>query len=417
MKQRTMKDGSSPVFVSEPFQTQPRIELKTDFPTYGLQTQSNFKLLCTYYRIFEYQRSQGKKRPVCFMSNSNLMSSRWANMSHVTFTKSKRKLLELGLIEVKTEDTWRSGKISFVWPTDAGWSKYLKIKSDRVKYREPEEDLSQKKPKYRFTSEDEENAKIWFKALRKFWKGYPGKLAIIGDWQAKREIRSNSVRKAREELGITAEKFRQILITLLQSNQAKFFLENVLGSESINKKWKNEKTVARNMLDKFESIQREQEEAKKLELTRDDLPTYEVQDKPGTYEENVDITNIWQSMWDIIGSHLRSNFRREDERERYREDLLDLCEAIADRLYFRPGRISLKNTKLREDLWNDEMPNHAAYFYFLLDRYSNWQGFFSKQMLWQNWMEFWRRVWKLDHGEPTPLDLQQFLVHQITEGD
>lgn len=399
------------LFVAQPFEVHPKNGFQMDSATYGLQTQSCLQLFKTYYKIFDYWHGQGQKRPVCFMANEELMSKKWANTSHVTFTKNKKKLLQLGLIEVKTEDTWKCGKISFVFPTDDGWIKYFQIKKDLQK-RQPQEQV-EKKTSLSYSEEDLENAKIWFKALRKFWAGQYGKLRVVGDWKEKYELRADCARRARLKLQMNAFQFRKILETILASKHSEFFLKNVLGPNSFMKKWRNERTVAENLLDTYENICKEKEIEKDTTLSPDDIPLYENPDKTGAYEEDETINRVWDSMWDIIGDRLRNKFRSKKERDEYRNSLIDLCEEIVKHLHLRPGRISLTDYKLRKELWEDELPDEASYFYFLLDCYKKWSGFFSLQMLWNKWMDFWTKVWKLDHGSLMEQDLQQFRITKI----
>lgn len=382
--------------------------------SFGLGNQSTIRLFLTYYRILEYHKKSGDRHPVCFMSNEELMSKEWANISKNTFYKAKQKLVSLALIDVRTVDTFQSGKISNVYSTDAGWAKLYEIRS-KIKKNEQKEPVEpvEKKEHFSYTDEDVENAKFWFKSLRKFWRDYPGKLTQIGDWKEKWQPRANGMRKAREKADMTPEGFRKILETIVKSDEAGFFFKTVIAPDAFCKKWKNGLTVAETMVDRCDDIWKKQEEQEQLQLSKEDVPVYP--DKNGNDVEDVNVTNVWDSMWDVIGNHLSRKFKSKEQVNNYWDALIVLCEQIADRLHFRPGRIVLRDQHLSGSLRQDEMPNEASYFYFLLDKYSGWNGHFTPEMIWSPWFQFWKKIWKLDHGDPTDADMEQFIVEQFTE--
>lgn len=374
--------------------------------TYGLGTQSCIRLFTTYYRIFEYHREKGDANLVCYMDNENLSSQDWANMSISSITKNKKKLLEMKLIEVDVRDTYRSGKISYVYPTEEGWAKYHKIKADRLK---KQVEKIKKAPVLEYNDQDMENAKFWYKSLRRYWKDSAGKLKQIGAWEVQKEIRANAARVAREKMEITAEDFLDILKRISTCNDAEFYFKNILGPKTFNKKWKNGLTAAESMRCHVEEMDKKEKEQKNLTISRNDVPVF--LDENNVKKENTEVSKVWNAMWDIIGEKLRKKFKTEYDSNKYLQALYAICDNLEDivhNLDVQPGQIYLKDSGLRQDFANDNEPSYSSYFYYLLDKYTGWNGFFSIQMLLEPWMAFWRKVWKINHGEPTEQDMEQF---------
>lgn len=383
-----------------------RQDLQIPDITYGLGTQSCMRLFKTYYKIFEFRKNDGEKHPVCCMANEDLMSDQWANMSRKTFYKCKEKLMHSRLIECIAQDTYQRGKIAFVYPTEEGWAKYHKIKADRLK---KQVEKIKKAPVLEYTEQDMENAKFWYKCLRRFWKDSAGKLKQIGAWEVQKEVRANAARKAREMMDISAQDFLDILEQIANCKDAEFYFKNVLGPKTFNKKWKNGLTAAESMRTHCEEIAKEKSIQANLTISRNDVPVF--LDASENKQENPEVSKVWNAMWDIIGEKLRTKFKTEYDSNKYLQALYAVCDNLEDIVHsldVQPGQIYLKDSGLRQDLANDNEPSYSSYFYYLLDKYRAWEGFFSIQMLLEPWMAFWRKVWKINHGEPTEQDMEQF---------
>lgn len=348
-----------------------------------------------------------------FLETENLEKE--VGLSEWMLKNFKKDLENKGLIKRAYKHIWNGvgwkGSQAYIKITEKGLALYWKIVGASKSKKNPVAPV-EKKEHFSYTDEDVENAKFWFKSLRKFWRDYPGKLTQIGDWKEKWQPRANGMRKAREKVNMTPEGFRKILETIVKSDEVGFFFKTVIAPDAFCKKWKSGLTVAETMVDRCDEIWRKQEKQEQLQLSKEDVPVYP--DKDGNDVEDVNVTNVWDSMWDVIGNHLSKKFKSKEQVDSYWDALIVLCEQIADRLHFRPGRIVLRDQHLSSSLRQDEMPNEASYFYFLLDKYRDWNGNFSIKMLWKYWMDFWNRILRLDRGVVTYEDMRQFEVEQYT---
>ena len=302
---------------------------------------------------------------------------------------------------MRIDDQW-CGSRTHIQITEKGLVLYWKIKSS-MNGNQPVK--PKKAPVLKYTNKDMENAKFWFRNLRKYWRESPGKLKQIGAWEKQKEARANAARIAREKLGITAEEFETILRQICECNDAEFYFKNILGPNTFNKKWKNGLTAAESMRTHCEELNKKKQNQDKLTISRQDVPVYE------NGEENEDVSKYWDAMWDTIGNRLRTKFKNEADCNDYLDTLYAVCDNLEDivsNTSVQPGQINLKDSGLRRDLAASDEPDHTSYFFWLLDKYSGWNGLFSRQMLIEPWMEFWRRVWKINHGEPTEQDMEQF---------
>lgn len=326
--------------------------------------------------------------------------SKWI-LNQFKIDLEKRELIKRARRHLRIDDQW-CGSRTHIQITEKGLALYWKIKSS-MNGNQPVK--PKKASVLKYTDQDMENAKFWFRNLRKYWRESPGKLKQIGAWEKQKETRANAARIAREKLEITAEEFEAILRQICECNDAEFYFKNILGPNTFNKKWKNGLTAAESMRTHCEELNKEKQNQDKLTISRQDVPVYE------NGEENEEVSRYWDAMWDTIGNRLRTKFKNETDCNDYLDTLYTVCdnlEDIASNTSVQPGQINLKDSCLRRDLAASNEPDHTSYFFWLLDKYSGWPGLFSRQMLIEPWMEFWRRVWKINHGEPTEQDMEQF---------
>lgn len=329
--------------------------------------------------------------------------SKWI-LNQFKIDLEKRELIKRARRHLRIDDQW-CGSRTHIQITEKGLALYWKIKSS-MNGNQPVK--PKKAPVLKYTDQDMENAKFWFRNLRKYWRESPGKLKQIGAWEKQKEARANAARIAREKLGITAEEFEAILRQICECNDAEFYFKNILGPNTFNKKWKNGLTAAESMRTHCEELNKEKQNQDKLTISRQDVPVYE------NGEENEDVSKYWDAMWDTIGNRLRTKFKNEADCNDYLDTLYAVCDNLEDivsNTSVQPGQINLKDSGLRRDLAASDEPDHTSYFFWLLDKYSGWNGLFSRQMLIEPWMEFWRRVWKINHGEPTEQDMEQFKLN------
>lgn len=329
--------------------------------------------------------------------------SKWI-LNQFKIDLEKRELIKRTRRHLRIDDQW-CGSRTHIQITEKGLVLYWKIKSS-MNGNQPVK--PKKTPVLKYTDQDMENAKFWFRNLRKYWRESPGKLKQIGAWEKQKEARANAARIAREKLEITAEEFEAILRQICECNDAEFYFKNILGPNTFNKKWKNGLTAAESMRTHCEELNKEKQNQDKLTISRQDVPVYE------NGEENEEISRYWDAMWDTIGNRLRTKFKNETDCNDYLDTLYAVCDNLEDivsNISVQPGQINLKDSGLRRDLAASDEPDHTSYFFWLLDKYSSWPGLFSRQMLIEPWMEFWRRVWKINHGEPTEQDMEQFKLN------
>ena len=360
-------------------------DIQTDSPTFGLSKKSVVSLFLAYYRKFEYD-TKNNRLPECRIDNKELMSERWANISRCTFISAKKKLVELELIKTRAEDTWRQGKIAIVNPTEKGWALYHKIKAEFSKKKQKdEEETPKKQPILNYTDKDMENARFWFKCLRRYWQGSPGKLKQIGAWERQKEIRANAARKAREKLQITAEEFGNILERISTCSDADFYFKTVLGPDKFNHKWANG-TPAEQMREKVEELDKMQEKRNELTITEDDIPENCTQ-----AEEE-----FWNIMWDVIGERLIRNFAKKGQEkfDEYYDCLANICTELSElEVYERNiAKMKFRSKDVKKKFEADMDKHKSAYFYFLLDKYSYTDCLFTVSMIQDSWWEFWNRV-------------------------
>lgn len=360
-------------------------DVQADSPTFGLSKKSVVSLFLAYYRKFEYD-TKNNHLPECRIDNKELMSERWANISRCTFISAKKKLVELELIKTRAEDTWRQGKIAIVNPTEKGWALYHKIKAEFSKKKQKdEEETPKKQPILNYTDKDMENARFWFKCLRRYWQGSPGKLKQIGAWEKQKEIRANAARKAREKLQITAEEFGNILERISTCSDADFYFKTVLGPDKFNHKWANG-TPAEQMREKVEELDKMQEKRNELTITENDIPENCTQ-----AEEE-----LWDIMWDVIGERLMRNFTKkgQDKFDEYYDCLANICTELSEiEVYERNiAKMKFRSKDVKKKFEADADKHKSAYFYFLLDKYSYTDCLFTVSMIQDSWWEFWNRV-------------------------
>lgn len=383
------------------FYARNHLKIQLDPVTHGLGKISCLRLFQKYYHIFDNQKCNHKPT-CCYFSNEVLASKKWANMSRNTFYEAKRKLKESGLIYVVNDKSFKRGEVSQVFPTDKGWALYYKMKSTKEK---PEKE--ERKPNYSYTEEDVNTAKIWFKELRKHWKDYPGKLKQIGSWDEQKEVRADTIRKIRERFKIDNEEIENAFYTVIDNDNSGFYMMNILGPVAFLKKWKNGKTAFESLLNRRDEIWRKQDTEADLKMD----PDYDMLEWPDNEEKTKKFENVWNSMWDVIGDHLKTEFKTVKDKKNYCGAVRCLCANYCDFLQERPGRIQLRDPNLRQDLWDDKMPDESAYFYFLLDKYPDWSGLYTAEMLWDPWMEFWELFWRITRGGNLPeVDVKELWV-------
>lgn len=374
---------------------------------YDLHGFRDIRKLNAFMVLFEIRVSHAtpdNPNPTIFESTKNLQEK--LGLSERLLKEFKADLEKRGLVKRCRTHIWKDGEwrgtrtcLQF---QNAGIALYWKIKSS-MNGNQPVK--PKKAPVLKYTDQDMENAKFWFRNLRKYWRESPGKLKQIGAWEKQKEARANAARIAREKLEITAEEFEVILRQICECNDAEFYFKNILGPNTFNKKWKNGLTAAESMRTHCEELNKEKQNQDKLTISRQDVPVYE------NGEENEEVSRYWDAMWDTIGNRLRTKFKNETDCNDYLDTLYAVCDNLEDivsNTSVKPGQIDLKDSCLRRDLAASDEPDHTSYFFWLLDKYSSWPGLFSRQMLIEPWMEFWRRVWKINHGEPTEQDMEQF---------
>ena len=330
--------------------------------------------------------------------------SKWM-LNQFKIDLEKRELIKRARRHLRIDDQW-CGSRTYIQITEKGMSLYWKIKSS-MSGNQPVK--PKKAPVLKYTDEDMENAKFWFKCLRRYWHESAGKLKQIGAWERQKETRANAARIARQKMEITAEEFMEILKRISVCRDAEFYFKNILGPNTFNKKWKNGLTAAEAMRCHVEELDKEEENQKNLTISQDDVPVF--LDLNDEKHEDIQVSKVWDAMWDIIGDRLRTKFKTEAEANQYLQTLYTICDNLEDFtncLDVHPGQIYLKDSKLRRDLAAERIPDYSSYFYFLLDKYATWNGPFSQHMLLEPWMEFWRKVWRISYGEPTEQDLEQF---------
>lgn len=381
---------------------------------HGLKTSANlrvFRVLCLLRMKFV---TPSNPNPEIYMKTEYL--ERACKVSKNTFHKAKQLLQEKRYIDIRISRQYRHGSCCHIRITEAGLAAYWKIQAERQKEKPIKAEPVEKQKIFTYSSEDVEVAKYWFRNLRKFWNGYQTKMSYIGNWNSCYEERANTIRKCRKKLNCSSQEIGSILRAIINSDQADFFLTNVIASGSLIKKWSNGLTVIENMQMKVQELQKKQSQADKLILSEEkDLPVYETSPGSGQYKPDPEVTSIWTGMWKILDGRLKIKYKNQKEQNVARTSLQELCEHLADFLYMRPGRIVLKESRLRYRLLDDSNPDANSYFYFLLDKYSGWNGYFTPEMIWSPWLQFWKKIWKLDHGDPTDADMEQFIVEQFTE--
>lgn len=378
---------------------------------YDLHGFRDIRKLNAFMVLFEIRVSHAtpdNPNPTIFESTKNLQEK--LGLSERLLKEFKADLEKRGLVKRCRTHIWKDGEwrgtrtcLQF---QDAGIALYWKIKSS-MNGSQPVK--PKKAPVLKYTDKDMENAKFWFKCLRRYWRESVGKLKQIGAWERQKETRANAARIARQKMGITAEEFMEILKRISICRDAEFYFKNILGPNTFNKKWKNGLTAAEAMRCHVEELDKEEENQKNLTISRDDVPVF--LDLNDEKHEDIQVSKVWDAMWDIIGGRLRTKFKTEAEANQYLQTLYTICDNLEDFincLDVHPGQIYLKDSKLRQDLAAERIPDYSSYFYFLLDKYSTWNGPFSQHMLLEPWMEFWRKVWRISYGEPTEQDLEQF---------
>lgn len=396
------------------------IDEKQDDILYGLRTYSNWKAFLGYCRAQLYftPRRQHHHREEFFVSDKD-MEQKWSKISHHSLQKAKKIFKEKRLIEFSIHRLYSGHTCTHFLVTESGWALYHRIQADQQKNIEQNEDqtedtVEEKKPVYKFTEKDEEIAKYWYAQLRKFWHFQKGVLRSLETWQEQREVRADTVRRVRErlELGEDASDLLEAMKIVAQDpKESEFFFKNVRGKNALLNKWKSGDIAAQSIILRSEElIKSKQEESLKGIDIDDDFPDYPNEEKFGD-----DVWKIWLSAFDILDGRMRTQYKTSEDREKAKNVLLDLCEELADRLNYNLTNIPLKSSKLANKMREDEDGKSAAYWYFVLDFYRDWNGTITMQMLWKCWIEFWKKIWRVNHGDPTDADMEQFFVAKYTE--
>jgi len=364
---------------------------------YGLGKQSVFRVFCSLIKLHQYFSKQGLN-PEIFMLTKKL--EKFCVVSPVTLKQAKQVLVKKELIQIALERNYGHGSVCHIKITNSGLALYDKIQKEKEQDAKPK-----RKKKFQYEDEDIEIAKYWFKQLKKYWRGTrTGE--NIGSWESSFEIRADSIRRCRALLKCDGD---FILGLLKFASKEDFYLQNVCSPDKLLRKWKNGKTVIENIQDSFDKRIKQQEmDAEKI-ISQKDVPMYDRED--GGVEEDPEVSKVWNSMWKILGEKLKTKFPTREKSNEELESLYILCDELARRINFNAHRVTQNNSNINTLKMQDRQKKYSYYWYYVLDRYSNWNGIINASMLWSPWFDFWKKAWRLDHGiNPTTTELEDFVV-------
>ena len=365
---------------------------------YGLSNERNFRVFISLCDFIKKHTSINNPQPEIHIHNQELQEL--CRTYHVGLFNSKKFLIKKGLIICDIVREPNHGAICHITITEKGLCTYYKILDEQNKNKKEKDQPKEKH--YSYTEKDLEIAKYWFKQVRKFYKKFPTRLTV-DTWEETKEIRANNIRISREKLRILPEEFLHQIKTVLHSEKGDFFLKNASGANAFTKKWRNGRTVAENLCMAYEEIIMQEEIEDKLYIDEiKDLAKYENED--GVSEEDPVISKIWHAMFDILGNKLKLKYKTVKEANEATDSLQTICEEIKFHLDLAPCRLQIKFSGTLEE------KNYYVYWLFVQERYKNWAGLITTEMLWDCWIEFWKRVWRLDHASFNNQDMQQFIV-------
>lgn len=297
----------------------------------------------------------------------------------------------------------------------SGLDTYYKIINQKIELQ-PSRKWKEKAPNYTYSELDLETAKIWFRELRKYWSNSNSSFTLknLGNWDEEKEYRAHVIHKCRTKLNIKDEDLLQAIKYVIKNDNRNFYLKNIIGPDTWSKRWKNKKTVMENLYTDYENCIIEEKKIRDLSIDPEkDINKYE--DENGNIVENEDVSKIWKSMFEILERRLKLQYSSIQEVEKAIDSLQTICEEINNHSHLNPGRLQIRDFMIQSRLNSCKDKNKAVFWFYILQRYSRWKGFLTTEMLWDCWMEFWKKVWRLDHPNFSEEDMKQFYNEKYLE--
>ena len=297
--------------------------------------------------------------------------------------------------------------------TKSGMDTYFRIVQQKIQSK-PLEKIKEKTTNYIYSRVDYEIAKIWFRELRKFWFDNPRTIRNLGNWDEVKDFRAHIIHRCRINSKIKGEDLLEAVKYIVKKDDSDFYLKNIIGPKAWKKRWKNGKSAMESLYTTYLGYVIDEKKIRDLAIDPEkDINKYE--DEDGNIVEDKNVSEIWKNMFEILGRKLKLQYSSIEEVEKAIDSLQTICEEINNHSHLNPGRLQIRDFMLQSRLNNCKNKNKVVYWFYVLQKYSRWKGFLTTEMLWDCWMEFWKKVWRLDHPNFSEEDMKQFYNEKYLE--